>query len=150
MKPLIVLIVAFAVLASITYFYRGHANILFSGNVAMFLMLILTAIGHFKFTQGMMMMVPAYIPFKKELVYATGVLEILLGIGLLFPASRQISGIALVILFILMLPANITGAINQINYEKASYDGPGLGYLWFRVPLQLFFICWVTFFSIKN
>ena len=30
----------------------------------------------------------------------------------------------------------------QLDYQKATYDGNGLTYLWFRVPLQILFILW--------
>ena len=149
MKPLILLIVVFCISALATHFYHDKADLVFSGNMSMFIMLVLTAIGHFKFTAGMTMMMPTYIPFKKELIYATGIFEIFLGIALLFPALRQIAGIALIVLLVLMLPANINAAAKHINLEKATNDGPGLRYLWFRIPLQFFFIAWVIYFSIK-
>lgn len=49
-----------------------------------------------------------------------------------------------------MLPANIIAAKQKINLEKASYDGPGLAYLWFRIPLQVLFIGWVLFFAVLH
>jgi uncharacterized membrane protein len=147
MKPLIVLILVFFMSVLATHFFSG-TNITTSGNFAMFVMLLFTAIGHFKFTQGMIMMMPPVIPWKKEVVYATGFLEILLGTGLLFPGVRQAAGVALIIMFMVMLPANINGTIKRINLEKGSYDGPGTKYLWFRIPLQFFFIAWVFYFAI--
>ena len=32
------------------------------------------------------------------------------------------------------------------NYKEANYTGPGPEHLWFRIPLQLFFIGWLYFF----
>ncbi len=149
MKPFILLLVVFGIAVAFYKISSGSWHFIFSGNLAMFFMLCLTAIAHFKFTEGMTMMIPGFIPFKKELVYFTGIAEIVLGLGLLFPQFRYGAGIALVLLFLLMLPANITAAINHINYEKANYDGQGPSYLWFRIPLQLFFIAWVLYFSVK-
>jgi len=51
-------------------------------------------------------------------------------------------------IFILILPANVYAAINKIDYEKGNYSGNGLKYLWFRIPLQIFFIEWVWYFGI--
>jgi uncharacterized membrane protein len=150
MKPLIVLISAFMLGILILKIFTGKWNLVFSGNMAMFVMLCFTAMGHFMFTKGMTMMVPAFIPLKQELVFLTGVAEVLLGIALLFPKSRYIAGLALIILFIVMLPANINAALKHIDYEKASYDGSGVSYLWFRVPLQVLFIGWVFYFSIRK
>jgi len=149
MKPLFILIAVFILGSVVSKIATNHWNLIFSGNLAMLIMLCFTAMGHFMFTKGMIMMMPGFIPFKKELVYFTGMAEVLLGLGLLFPQYRHISGIVLVVLFVLMLPANIHAAIKQVNFEKGTYDGNGLRYLWFRIPLQLFFIGWILFFSIK-
>jgi uncharacterized membrane protein len=97
----------------------------------------------------MSMMIPAFIPYKKELVYFTGIMEIVLGIGLLIPSFRIIAAWLLIAFFILMLPANINAAIHKIDYQKGSLDGNGLAYLWFRVPLQIVFIIWTYLSSIK-
>ena len=147
MKPLILLLVAFALTSVGCKMFTESWNLAFSGNLAMCLMLCFTALGHFKFTKGMSMMLPDFVPFKKEVVYATGVLEILLGIGLLFPAYRSFVGVIIIIFFILILPSNIHAALKNLNHEKGTYDGPGPRYLWFRVPLQLFFIGWVWYFA---
>src|SRR5688500_3531003 len=104
MKVLIVLIIVFALAAIGTKLIARQWNLLFSGNLEMFAMLCFTAMGHFKFTTGMVMMMPEMIPFKREIVYTSGVAEILLGLALLFPASRTIAGYILIILFVLMLP----------------------------------------------
>jgi len=52
--------------------------------------------------------------------------------------------------FVLILPANIHAAIHHVNLETATNDGNGLNYLWFRIPLQVFYIAWVYFFAVKN
>ncbi len=150
MKPFILLIVVFGIATGFFKISSGSWHFVFGGNLAMFFMLCLTGIAHFKFTEGMTLMIPGIIPFKRELVYFTGIAEIVLGLGLLIPQFRYAAGIALVLLFLIMLPANISAAINHINYEKAGYDGHGPSYLWFRIPLQLFFIAWVLYFSVQN
>lgn len=102
------------------------------------------------FTKGMSKMIPDIIPFKKEIVYLTGILEIILGLALLFPTYRPTIGMVIIIFFILILPTNIYAAAKSLNYEKGTFDGQGLRYLWFRVPLQLFFIAWVWFFALRG
>jgi uncharacterized membrane protein len=150
MKPLILLVAVFVLSAGVSQLWTGRGNLIFSGNLAMCIMLCLTAFGHFKFTLGMGMMMPEFIPFKIQLVYLTGMAEILLGFALLFPSLRHVAGIILVVLFILMLPANIHAAIRHINYETATYDGKGIAYLWIRIPMQILFIIWVLYFSVKK
>ena len=111
-------------------------------------MLIFTAIGHFKFSEGMAMMMPDFMPYKKLIVYITGFIEIILGIALLFPEYRYIAGLATIVFFIAIVPANVTAAFKHVNYEKADYNGAKSGYLWFRIPMQLYLLGWVFYFSI--
>jgi len=149
MKPLIVLVAVFTIAALVSVIATSNWNLVFSGNLAMFLMLCLTAFGHFRFTRGMSLMLPPFVPAKATLVYLTGLLEAILGIALLFPALRMYAGYTLIAFFILILPANIYASARHINIEKGTYDGPGLPYLWFRIPLQIFFIAWTYCFSVR-
>lgn len=149
MKPLIVLLSAFAVVSCFSRIVFKEWNLPFSGNLAMCLMLALTASGHILFTKGMYLMLPTFVPFRTPIIYITGIAELLLGAALLIPLIRVTAGIVLIGFFTLLLPANVYAAIKHIDIEKATYDGPGLIYLWFRIPLQLLFIGWVAFFSIQ-
>ena len=71
-------------------------------------------------------------------------------IGLLFIATHYITGILLIMFFMALIPSNIYAAQNHINLEKADFSGKGLSYLWFRIPLQLFFIGWIWYFAVLN
>jgi uncharacterized membrane protein len=113
-------------------------------------MLIFTAIAHFAFSPGMEMMLPSFIPYKPAVIYFTGVIEFAAAIGILIPGLRVVTAWLLIAFFILILPANIYAAIKNVDYQKAAYDGNGLNYLWFRLPLQLFFIVWTYLFAIKE
>ena len=149
MKPLVVLLIVYvAILAfgSHTTFDKGN---IFAGNVAMAVMLLFTAIGHFKFKTSMAAMIPLFIPKKVEIVTITGILEILFAIGLSLEITRYYTGIALIIFLLAILPANIYAAKNQINYENLFKAGPGVKYLWFRIPFQFFLIGWVWYFSVR-
>jgi len=111
-------------------------------------LLLVTAIGHFVFNKGMAMMLPGFISFKIEVILFTGLIEILASIGLLFPAFRHLTAILLILFFILILPANIYAAVQKVDFQKGNYEGSGLDYLWFRVPLQMFFMLWVWYFGL--
>lgn len=149
MKPLIVLLAAFIISIFIIKLIRKKYDIPVSARIAMSCMLLFTSIGHFIYTKGMAMMMPDFIPYKFELVYFTGIIEIAAAIGLLIPKLKVITAWLLIAFFILLLPANINAAINHIDYEKGTFDGDGVGYLWFRVPLQILFIVWTYISSIK-
>ena len=147
MKPLIVLITAFIISFVILKLYSGKWKKIPAGNIAMACMLLFTATGHFLYSKGMALMIPDFIPVKEEIVLFTGLLEIAAAIGLLIPKLRSLTGFLLIIFFFMILPANIYAALKNVDYEKAVYTGSGVGYLWFRIPLQLFFIVWVFYFS---
>jgi uncharacterized membrane protein len=150
MKPLIVLIAVFVITLIVTKLFYGNYEIDLSGRIAMSAMLLFSAVGHFVFSKGMSMMVPSFIPYKTQVVYATGVIEVLAAIGLLVPEISKITAYLLIVFFILILPANIYAAIKNVDYQKGTYNGNGVTYLWFRVPLQIFFIVWTDLFAITG
>lgn len=117
--------------------------------IGMAAMLFVTGGAHFGFAKGMVMMLPEAIPFRLGIVYFTGVIEIAAGIGLLIPAMARRTGWWLIAFFVCITPANIYAALHYVNLQKASFDGAGPEYLWFRLPLQLVFIGWVYFSAIR-
>jgi uncharacterized membrane protein len=147
MKPLFLLLFSFILGITIAYVLKGDPHLTFNGNLSMALMFCFTAIGHFKFGKGMTMMLPPALPSKEAAVFISGIAEILLAIGLLIPSTRYISAILLIIMLALMLPANIYAALHHVDYEKGTYDGKGPSYLWFRIPMQLFLVAWIVYFS---
>jgi uncharacterized membrane protein len=150
MKPLLVLLSVFLLAFFAIKLLTQKYDLPLAGRIAMCAMLFFTAIGHFVFTKGMSMMIPSIVPLKTEIVYITGVLEVLLGIGLLIPSIRVYTAWILVLFFIFLLPANIYAALKHIDYQKGTFDGSGMSYLWFRVPLQILFIAWTYVSTIKN
>jgi len=147
MKPLLVLLISFIVTLAVLFFSDNISNYGLAGNIAMAVMLLFTAIGHFAFPKGMALMLPGFVPAKYFWVYATGIIEIAAAAGLLIESIRPVAAVLLIIFFILILPANIYAATKRVNYQKATYDGPGISYLWFRIPMQILLILWVCFFN---
>ncbi|MCX2583807.1 hypothetical protein [Pedobacter sp. MR22-3] len=150
MKPLLVLLSVFLLSAAINKIFRGNDELAFSGKMAMSVMLLFTASAHFAFNDGMAMMLPEFVPYKPQVVYLTGIIEIVAAIGLFIPAFSILTAWLLIAFFIIILPANVYAAIKHIDYQKATFNGSGLNYLWFRVPLQMLFIAWVYLSAIKN
>ncbi|MRX40304.1 hypothetical protein GJU43_13535 [Flavobacterium sp. LC2016-23] len=149
MKPLFILLVSFIVSIIFTKTGSHNYNLPLAGRIAMCIMMVFTAVGHFIYAKGMIMMLPDFFPLKRELVFITGILEILMGIGLLIPNTKMYCGWILIVFLLLVLPANINGALKNIDFQNGSTNGPGISYLWFRIPLQLFFIAWTFFSCIK-
>jgi len=150
MKPLIVLLVSFLIALFVLYLRSKKIQWPLAGRIAMAVMLLFTSLGHFMYTEGMIAMMPDLIPMKKEMVYPTGVMEILFAIGLLIPKLKVRTAWLLLIFFILILPGNIKAAMENINYQTGEQNGNSLSYLWFRVPLQMFFIVWVYLTVIRT
>jgi len=148
MKPLAVLLTAFGLALLATRLLAGHPNYLLAGNVAMAVMLIFTGIAHVPYVRGMAQMLPAWLPAKNAWVYGTGLLEIVGGVGLLVPALRPTAAWCLLVFFVLIFPGNIISAQKHLDYQRGTLTGPGLGYLWFRVPLQVLFLAWTWYFGL--
>jgi uncharacterized membrane protein len=149
MKPLLVLLAAFVISLMAIKISINKYDVAFAAVIAMSVMLLFTSMAHFAFTKGMAMMIPNFIPFKKELVYLTGIIEIAAATGLLIPHFRILTAWWLILFFVVLLPANINAAIRHIDYQKGTFTGAGTNYLWFRVPLQILFILWVYFAAIR-
>ncbi len=142
MKPLIVLLIAAFVLLVIPGIRKrfGLGRI---GLIAMGLMLLFTSIGHFKYLEGMALMIPTFVPFPELITIVTGVFEIVAGIMLIVGKFKKVVVWLVLLFFIVIVPANINAAIHHVNFEAGNYTGAGREYLWFRIPLQLFFILWL-------
>ena len=147
--PEIILLSVFFLTLIITKLRSKEYKFAFSGRVAMAAMLATTGLAHFAFAKGMAMMLPDFIPARMMVVYITGIMELLAAVGLLLPRYVKLTGRLLIVFFVLLLPANIYAAINHVNLQTATYDGDGPGYLWFRIPLQVFFIGWVYLSCIR-
>ena len=91
-------------------------------------------------------MMPPYLPAHLPLVYASGVFEILGGVGMLLPWTRRLAGLGVIALLIAIFPANIYIAMNDIPI--AGHDVPLWGHL-LRLPLQAVMI-WMAWWGTES
>ena len=103
--------------------------------IIMGLFYVLVGTSHFTKPYWYLQIVPPYLPYKLELVYISGFLEILLGVMLFIPTTRFYAGWGLIILLIAVYPANIYLA--QTN-GVAMNTTPFIA--WGRLPFQFVFI----------
>jgi len=82
-------------------------------------------------------MMPDYLPWHLELIYISGVFEILGGIGLMIPTTRKLAGWGIVALLFAVFPANIHIVINDVQLAKDPISPVAM---WLRLPFQLVFI----------
>ncbi len=139
----------FGISCGATWIIFGFVDFELSGKIALAGTMATTGLFHFIWTKGMILMMPAFLPAKKMLVYITGILEILVAPGLLIPVTTRITAILLIIFLVLILPSNIEGARKKVNLSKGDFTGPGLNYLWQRIPIQLVLIGWTYWFCLR-
>lgn len=112
MAPLIVLVVATLLARLIGQFgvtsLREWAA---AARAGLAVMLFFTAAAHFNSMRpDLVAMVPPFVPNPELMVTFTGICEILGAIGLLIPCTRRVAAIALILLLLALLPANIYAA----------------------------------------
>lgn len=100
-------------------------------------------VAHFVMADAFITAMPGYVGYHKELVFISGVFEILGAIGILLPQTRLISAYGLMALIVAVYPANINMALNAGNYKGI----PEL-LLYIRLPLQFLFL-WFVWWSVS-
>ena len=103
---------------------------------------VVVGIKHFIEPEYFLSIVPPYLPYHLELVYVSGVFEVLFGILILIPKYRYYGAIGLILLLIAVFPANIYLAQNEIAQEAI---GATQEIAIWRLPIQGFLI-WIAYF----
>tara|TARA_B100001029_G_scaffold179137_1_gene187660 strand:+ start:1645 stop:2034 length:390 start_codon:yes stop_codon:yes gene_type:complete len=104
-------------------------------------------IDHFIRPEWYINIMPPYLPLHLELVYISGVFEILLGSMLLFSKTRYYAAWGLILLLIAVYPANIYLAFNKEAQEAINISHFLAS--WVRLPLQFVFIALAYWHSKK-
>ncbi|TRO65382.1 DoxX family protein [Christiangramia sabulilitoris] len=104
-------------------------------------MYIIAGIFHFLKPRMYMRIMPRYLPAHKTLVYLSGLAEILLGIGLFFPDTKDFSIYGI----ILMLSIFLLVHFYMLSSKKAAAGIP-TWILIVRIPLQFFLMWWAWFY----
>jgi uncharacterized membrane protein len=90
-------------------------------------------------------MIPPPLTGALWVIYVTGVLEMAGGVGLLLSRWRRLAGICLAPLLVALFPANIYAALNGVTL-----GGEPASALWWRTPLQLFWLALLWWSTIKR
>ena len=103
-----------------------------------FMGVLYTVLGflHFTNTGFYRPFMPKSLPAHDLLIYLSGIAEILLGIGVLFPQTRNLVlwGIIAMLLVFLLVHVNMLFPANSL--------GISAWILWLRIPLQFLLIYW--------
>ena len=98
---------------------------------------VIVGIKHFIDPNFFLAIVPPYLPYHLELVYISGLFEILFGVMILFPKYRYWGSVGLIILLIAVFPANIY-LFQSVEAQKAI--GATQEIATWRLPIQGIFI----------
>jgi uncharacterized membrane protein len=105
-------------------------------------LLILAGINHFIMPDFYMQIMPPYLPYPKELIYLSGLAELICGALLIPQKSRKIGAWLTIALLIAIFPANVQMAFNESENEGLLFYAAIA-----RLPFQFLMIWWVYRFT---
>ena len=117
-----------------------------AGCIAFAVLFLFTGVSHFSLADGMVQMLPEWVLGRYPILYITGLMEIAMAIGFLWPSTRRMTGIIAIAFLMGVLPSNIYASLNSVDFGG---NAQGPRYLFFRIPLQLFLIWWVWFMAVR-
>ena len=78
-------------------------------------------------------LMPAAVPAHREVIYASGVAELLCAAGLLHRRTRRVAGLASAAVLVGVFPGNVKMALDAMKTRNQTYKAVALA----RLPLQL-------------
>ncbi len=99
---------------------------------------------HFLRPDVFVTMVPAGLPSPELIVVVSGIVEFVVGIGLLVSRTRRAAGWASVVLFVAIWPASIYVAFSG-TYPTEPTSSPL--YHWARVPFHALYVGWALWIA---
>lgn len=106
---------------------------------------VFAGVMHFIRPDFYMPMMPPYLPWHLELIYLSGLAEVLVGAGVMIPSTRRIAAWGTILLLIAIFPANIHIALYNVPVFGAA-EGAGI-FNWIRLPLQGVLILWAWWYT---
>lgn len=98
----------------------------------------LAGLNHFLSPGAYLGLMPAYLPWHREMILISGATELAGGLAILAPRLRVASGWGLIVLLVAVFPANLHVALH--GWEGVHLPAWAL---WARLPFQGLFIAWV-------
>ena len=100
---------------------------------------VVAGVLHFVTPKTYESIMPDYLPRHRELVYASGVVEIVAGAATMHPGTRRFGSLLGIATLVGVFPANLHMATNPDRYPQIP---GGRKALYARLPLQLLLIAW--------
>ena len=108
----------------------------------MALFYIVAGMNHFIHPEFYIRIMLSFIPWHVEIVWISGLLEVVLGIMVLIPSWVRVASWGLILLLIAIFPANINMAFNE-----SLHFGISPIWLYLRLPLQFVLIAWAFWYT---
>lgn len=105
------------------------------------------SLGHFVQTEGMVAMLPQWVPMRLQIVHLTGLLELAIGCALFVPGYQWIASRLAIVVFVAFFPANVYAAWNGVGLGGHQW---GPIYLLIRGPLQVVLIAWAYHLCVQK
>ena len=100
----------------------------------MSLLYITVGVKHFTNTDFFVAIVPPVVYWKEEVVLISGFIEVTLGVLLLFAQTRKLAALSIILLLILVFPANIYLYNSEVARELVNISK---SQALFRIPFQI-------------
>lgn len=147
MVVLVVLLSVFVLALLMGAIVQGRPQVRTAGCVAFAVMFVFTGVSHFALADGMVQMLPEWVPGRYPIIYLTGLMEMVMGMGFLWSPTQRFTGSMAIAFLIGVLPSNIYASLNSVDFGG---NAQGPRYLFCRIPLQIFLIGWVWFMAVRR
>ncbi len=110
-----------------------------SGMISLYVMAVVyiaAGVNHFLNPAFYVRIMPPYLPYHLPLVYISGAVEVVLGVSLLFPATRSLAAWGIILMLIAFVPVHIY----MLQADKFQHMAAWM--LWARLALQGLLIYW--------
>ena len=97
---------------------------------------IYAGFSHFRVPKFFLKITPKWVPYPEQVNILVGVIEIVLGSGLFFAATRHYAAWGIIALLIAVFPANV------YHFQKAKKKGKHVLATAIRLPIQAVLIWW--------
>lgn len=112
--------------------------------------MIFAGVNHFTNQDSFMAQVPPFLPAKELIIHVSGIIEILLGVALIFASKyRKQVGIALAIFYIVIFPGNISQFLTGTPAFGLDTDPARAIRLLFQ-PILIFLVLWASDFKLEK
>ena len=98
--------------------------------------------GHFRHPKFFLKITPPWVPYPEKINIFIGIVEILLGLLILFPLTRIYAAWGIIILLVVVFPANIY----HLTSGGAGTKVP-IKFLWMRLPIQAILVLWAWWYT---